>query len=164
MPFWGGWSTGTSQIAELLPYIQALTWYAAGPGKINHKESARSGNPNPSCHVHIITDNANMANAGNRVNQRSTYSWLWESITALERMGYVLKWHWVARDRIALNKFVDHLSREARLSMEKVQADVEKKLGMPIDSLLYELNPTEKENAGEICSNLHKKKTDNQGS
>lgn len=132
--FWGGWNKGTSHIAEIMPYIEALTWYVAGPGR------SKNGKP---VKIHLITDNANVANCGNRVNDRGVYPWLWASFVHIERMGYILKWHWVARNRLALNRFADYVSGLSRIEIAKWEKQVETALGSTMEELLYNYNPTE---------------------
>lgn len=132
--FYGGWNKGTSHIAEIMPYLEALTWYVAGPG------CAKNGKP---VKIHLITDNYNVANCGNRVCDRATYPWLWAPFVHIERMGYILQWHWVARDRLALNKFDDFVAGFARVEIEKWKPVIEQALGSSMEEVIYEYNPTE---------------------
>lgn len=134
--FYGGWNKGTSHIAEIMPYLEALTWYVAGPGQV------KEGQP---CRIHLITDNANVANAGNRSAERGTYPWLWAPFVHIEHMGYILKWHWVPRDKIALNKLADYISSLCRVEVGKIKQIVENKLGANMEELLYDYNPSEAE-------------------
>lgn len=134
MEFYGGWNKGTSHIAEIMPYLEALTWYIAGPG------SSKSGRP---VKIHLITDNTNVANCGNRDCDRSTYPWLWSPFVHIERMGYILKWHWVARNRLALNKMADYVSGLCRVEIGKLRTRIETDLGANMEELLYDYNPTE---------------------
>jgi len=141
--FYGGWNKGTSHIAEIMPYLEALTWYVAGPGSI------KTGTSNTK-HIHLITDNANVANCGNRQAERGTYPWLWAPFLHIERMGYILKWHWVARNRLALNKLADYISGLCRVEVGRLRNRIETDLGANMEELLYDYNPTEDHDA-KVC-------------
>jgi ribonuclease HI len=131
--FYGGRNKGTSYQAEIQPYLDALTWYVSGPGKAQRKPTR----------VHLITDNATVANCGNRVTDRSTYAWLWASFTHIERMDYILKWHWIKRDRLALNRLCDYVSGMGRLEMARLRSRIESDLNSTVEELLYDYNPSD---------------------
>lgn len=143
--FHGAWSNGTSHIAELSPYIEVLSWYAAGPGKLCRGDAKKDGDPNAVARVHIVCDNSNIVNQGNRSCERNVYPWLWDAISGIERQGFLLKWHWIGRSRLALNRLVDLLSRVARVQSEAVLDVCNETLlsetGQVLDDLLYEFNP-----------------------
>lgn len=146
-PFHGSLNTGTNQLAELMPYLHAMTWYASGPGKARLEDRLSKWKPNPNhpihpysdperppgVKIHIITDNKNLANQGNYLAQRKAYSWIWKAFDELTSMGYQFKWHWLPRMKLGLNRFVDCMSGKCRLAMEKIE--------LPPDTSLYDFNP-----------------------
>lgn len=144
-PFNGGLNTGTNQLAELLPYLHAMTWYASGPGKARLDDriakfkpsliadASYCGPPRPTVKIHIITDNRNLANQGNFLAARKAYSWLWKSFDELSAMGYQFKWHWLERMKLGLNRLVDYLAGRCRLEMEKIEP--------PPGLSIYDFNP-----------------------
>lgn len=141
--FYGGWSSGTSYIGELMPYIEALTWYASGPGKgsshsLGMNENMQSRRP---IQVHIVTDNANVANQGNRRCDRGAYPWLWDALVGIERQGFVLHWHWLERERLALNRLADMVSVASRVAMESLPKLIEERHSLAVETMLYEFNP-----------------------
>ncbi|NIN63572.1 MAG: hypothetical protein GTO63_02410, partial [Anaerolineae bacterium] len=80
---------------------------------------------------------------GNRRCERGAYPWLWEPFVYIENMGYLLKWHWMERDRMALNRLADFISRLCRVRTEELKPEIEDKLGAPMEELVYDFNPTE---------------------
>lgn len=142
--FFGAWNLGTSHIAEILPYIQALTWYAAGPGRARKADLIKDGDPKAAIKIHIISDNANIVNCGNRVCERGTYAWLWDVFTSIEREGFVLKWHWLERNLLALNRLTDYCAGFCRTWADGAMKEMEEGLGKSMEELVYEFNPTVK--------------------
>ena len=137
--FHGSLNTGTNQLAELMPYLHAMTWYASGPGKARLEDRLASWRPSsdrtsqPGVKIHIITDNKNLANQGNYLAARKAYSWIWKSFDELTAMGYQFKWHWLPRMKLGLNRLVDFMSGRCRLEMEKIE--------LPPDMSIYDFNP-----------------------
>lgn len=134
-PFFGMESTGTSQTAELQPYLAAMRWYNAGPGRDRVKaRQARGG----FCKVHIVSDNRNLINQGLGLNQRRAYPDIWASYDAYAIQGYQFHWHWVARLRLGLNRLADLMAGRCRILMESAKMPD----GTFIRDLnLYEINP-----------------------
>jgi len=119
--FYGAMSSGTIGLAELLPYFHSMLWYSRGPGKSRLDRLQTTRKSNPILQVHIITDSEIIAKQGNGhakiINNRE----LWAAFDQFSKMGYAFKWHWLERDTIGLNALTDHISRESRRSVEKVQ-------------------------------------------
>ena len=123
--FYGGLNDGTVNIAELMAYLAPLTWYlrhcceADGHSHLTHPR-----------HVHIITDSSYAQSKGEAkaavIEARNTV--LWGAFSLFERQGLRLHWHWVNRETVALNHYVDILSKLARqkfttgLPVEQMQA------------------------------------------
>lgn len=131
--FYGGMNSGTIGIGELFPYVHAMMWYSRGPGKKRLEQlQAQFGTPQ-SIKVHVITDNEIVSKQGNGDAKRSTNIELWSSFDHFARLGYSFKFHWLGRDTIGLNALTDHISREARKSLERIH--------LPEGSSIYDYSP-----------------------
>ncbi len=132
--FYGAMNVGTIGIAELFPYIHAMTWYSRLLGKKRLKELQEIRKSSQTLKVHIITDSEITAKQGNGVAKRETNAEFWASIDYFNRFGYSFKWHWLERDTIGLNALTDHISREARISLHG---------DLPEGSTIYDFSPSE---------------------
>ena len=107
--FYGAMSSGTNNVAETMAYVHPLLFYAAQ----NMRDPWR---------VHVITDSEYVATNGNRIGRGSlavgTHDIVWSMLWALSRRGWSLQWHHAHRGQIALNVYVDMLSRGARIMLE----------------------------------------------
>ena len=135
VPFFGGLNTGTSQLAELLPYMLALTWYKSGPGK-QRKEYRKSRQE--SVMVHVITDNQNLANWGNRQARRNAYPEFWAVYDYFESSGFSFHWHWMPRTKVGLNRLTDMVAAAMRKLLEGATLP-DGSLVRDVD--LYSINP-----------------------
>jgi hypothetical protein len=140
--FFGAMNTGTVTIGELLPYIHALTWYTGrdGPGRQRQRDIAKTGRQ---LEIHIVTDSEIVAKTAKNPESRKSHRELWAALDAYVARGFLLTFHYVARDRVNLNILVDQVSRRARLTMSDVyqQAinDLRKKYpGLPEDMSIYD--------------------------
>lgn len=132
--FWGGMSTGTVNLAELMPYLQGLTWYSRthGPARL-HDLRVRHRRPESCLQVHIVSDSEIVVHQGQgKVRRKANYE-LWAAMDAVAALGYMIHWHWVGRDRLALNMVTDHLSRLARQAAESIK--------LPDGTSIYDFNP-----------------------
>jgi hypothetical protein len=124
---YGGLSCGLSSLAELLPYVHALACHSAGKakGKVYR--------------AHIVSDNQALVTTGTalaggtraaadvQVNQP-----FWAALMAYARLGYTLRFHWIARDTLALNRDADTLGRSCFRAMKTIP--------LPADDV-YDINP-----------------------
>lgn len=133
--FVGGMNSGTCYLAELLPYVQALSWYADGPGKA-HLADLRKVNSRGRLRVHVITDNAAVAQQGVGGCARRKGNFYWKMIEGVEEAGYCLNWHWVGRSKLALNRLCDHLAGLCRKGVGSVAP-----VGLPDGTTAYDYNP-----------------------
>jgi len=109
--FHGAMNDGTVSMAEILAYLAPLTWYAMTVG-----DRPKIYN------VHIITDSQYVQSTGEggKLNMRK-HKVLWTAFGMFNRLGLRLHWHWLPaehNDKVksaGLNKYVDELSRAARL-------------------------------------------------
>ena len=142
--FKGAWDPGTVGIAELSAYFHALIAYSVGPGKARLHDMMVMKRQDPRLKIHIVTDNETIVKQGEGIFPRKTLGALWAGLTYVEAQGYKLHWHWLKRDRLGLNRLVDHLSRESRKAMDAVQP--------PQGVTAYDINPTEKDHVPESQS------------
>ena len=111
--FFGAANLGSVNIAEMMPYLQALVWYHHHAGGVEIKKRGL-------LRVHVITDSnvtaihgRRVANPGEelpKVPQRA----LWAGMRELGRMGYDLQWHWARRSTSSLNFLADLIAALAR--------------------------------------------------
>jgi len=115
--FFGAMNSGSINLAEMMPYLQALTWYDKHAG---HAEIKTSGPRN----VHIITDSRVIATHGTTAadfkqplpacSQRA----LWAAMREFGFMGYRITWHWAARSSNSLNFLADLIAGMARREID----------------------------------------------
>jgi len=104
--YYGCANAGTVNNAELLAYLLPLTAYAARTKiGIGLKQ------------IHIVTDSQFTANVGSGRESKSTPI-LFTAYQCLARSGFQIHWHWMRREELKLNQFVDNLSRKARLLIQ----------------------------------------------
>jgi ribonuclease HI len=109
----GGMNLGSINLAEQMPYFQAvLHWRASGGGK---ELLERRG----VLHAHIVTDSQVVANHGAQAcdfNQilPKTQGPLWAGWRELVREGFVFTFHWAPRESSLLNQACDMLASMAR--------------------------------------------------
>jgi ribonuclease HI len=140
--WWGSMSQGTVNLAEMMAYIQPLSYFAAQEAK----RRKGSGAAPRFMQVHIVTDSSyvkEVGQSGDTLPKKNGA--LWRAFSDFARHGFLLHWHWVQRDTVALNRFVDLLSREARLQIqrENLQELVETRGTVEIQQTVYDYNPSE---------------------
>lgn len=110
---WGGMDTGTVNFAEIMAYLQPLTFLQSEAE--NKRE--RTGGRRSAQIIHIITDSQYCQLTGDsrsRMISANKNGGLWRCFDVFQRQGFVLHWHWMARERSNLNSYVDKLSKLAR--------------------------------------------------
>lgn len=137
--FRGAMDAGTSYLAEVIPYVQAIGWYADGPGK--EKLKARlAASPLGRVSIHIVTDNEIVSKQGNgKARRKHGLSW-WEMLDSFSEHGYDLHWHWLKRSRLPLNALCDFLAGMCRKSMDDLEA-----APVPKGASIYDFNPSKGE-------------------
>lgn len=108
----GAMNTGTCGLAEVMPYLQALSWYDGW-----RKQRKDTG----MVRVLIVTDNETVANQGNALAGGSksiagikAHAPFWAALAQFDRDGYRLAYLHRHRSSSALNSFADALAGEAR--------------------------------------------------
>lgn len=110
----GAMNRGTVNMAEMLAYLQPLTWI------VNQEhERVEQGQPRRAVRVHIVTDSDYCRQKGETPGDLvAKNAGLWAAFGSLRRDGVVLTWHHINREDAALNSFCDRLSKIARRLVE----------------------------------------------
>lgn len=111
--FYGGLSSGTINLAELLPYVHALDWY---------ERHIVDGRPSPRGYrsVHVVSDSNTVVTWINQVNQGKLPKKLRPIMCMLagfRDLGYSLNAHWIQRQTLLLNNAMDLLAVKSRLGI-----------------------------------------------
>lgn len=156
--FFGAMNAGSINLAELMPYFQALVWFHAQHGKARLE---RRG----TLQVHIITDSNVIATQGRAAANLieplpKVQQPIWAGMREFVRLGYQLNFHWAQRCDSSLNRVADllaglsrrqlidssfvpladeeKLSRRAAAALDNVRF-VDPQTGEPIS--VYHINP-----------------------
>lgn len=106
----GAMNRGTVNMAEMLAYLQPLTWIVN-----REQERVEAGGARRAVRVHIVTDSQYCRDKGVTPGELvAKNAGLWAAFGALRRDGIVLTWHHMPREEAALNSFCDGLSKVAR--------------------------------------------------
>ncbi len=134
--FYGGMSLSTINIAELMPYLHALSWYES-----NRQKRIAAGTL---CRVAIVTDHEAIAKIGTALNRgmanldsiaNASY---WAALRSFERRGFALKYTWIPRASLALNCLADAYAKECFRAMKTITKPTTPD-GKPVSA--YECNP-----------------------
>jgi ribonuclease HI len=106
----GALSCGTSNFAELFPYVQAL-WY-------HQQDHMRL--PVLPVDVAILSDSELTVKCGNRKNRRNANLCLWDAIDRFDKDGYRLHWRHVPRNSNPWNAWADMIAGPARQALASV--------------------------------------------
>lgn len=113
--FYGAMECGSINMAELMPYVQALTWYDAHYGENLLKTLGY-------LNVHIVTDSQVIARWGNRAMDPDAelprpQKYLLAGLREFRRLGYHCKFHWAARNTSELNWAADIMAGLSRITV-----------------------------------------------
>lgn len=110
----GAMNRGTVNLAEMLAYVQPLTWIVN-----QEQERVKAGGERRAVRVHIVTDSQYCVNQGEVIGDlMKKNAALWAAVGAFRREGVVITWHHIKREDAALNSFCDGLSKIARNMIE----------------------------------------------
>lgn len=156
--FSGGMNLGTVDIAELMPYVQAMTWYDRYHGKARRAQVDKD-----LLDILIITDRksiaqqaANLQASRNRVDDICRKLPLWAAMLHFERRGYTFRWVWKERGKIALNSLADRMADTAKHAAANALAEglahVRADLPDPCseEQLIYRFNAAAFANANDV--------------
>ncbi len=108
----GAVSSGTNNLAELFPYVQAL-WH--------HSQGRQQQRASP-VRAQIVSDSVITVNCGNGLYQRKANGALWASIDWFAQNGYSLSWHHVPRNSSPCSALMDSVAGKARKLLLEQQA------------------------------------------
>lgn len=119
---YGGASVGDCLLGELLPYVQALTWYSRFRGLRRLRERPAG----EQLRVAILTDSQVTATHGNELataiqdarRMKSTRPF-WGVLLQMAENGYCFDWHWVKRNKIMANRQMNLLAQQVRRRLEQ---------------------------------------------
>jgi hypothetical protein len=140
--FYGGANLGTSVMAELLPYVQALSWYEERRSRLGITSL---------CTVHVVTDCKPIEQDGAALHRGAksllevrANKPLWAAMQAFESQGYILHFHYIERATAALNVYCDDVSKQCFHAMKHLPEPHDGK-GRVVS--IYECNPDEEDMA-----------------
>ena len=111
--FYGAMNQGSINLAEMMPYLQALSWYHGNHGH------ARLKIRSPQI-VHVITDSQVTALHGNNTSHgheslpKVGHRALWAAMRDLCSVGYRIQYHWAERSVVNLNYLADLIAGLSR--------------------------------------------------
>ena len=121
--FYGGMNLGSVNLAEMMPYFQALSWYHNAHGMARLKERCP-------LHVHVITDSQVTALHGNRAASghenlpKIGHRALWAAMREFKALGYQLEYHWAERSDSGLNYLSDLIAGLSRREIKHIDANI----------------------------------------
>ncbi len=112
----GAMNMGSVNLAELMPYYHAMTWYHANVGR--KRIEARSG----VILVHIVTDSAVTVEHGRQACDLKqplpkVQQALWASFREFCKLGYSFTFHWQERSTSLMNQCCDLVASLVRRSL-----------------------------------------------
>lgn len=128
--FYGGMSTGTNIVAELMGVIHPLLWL-----------SRQKGRKYPLA-VHVLTDCEVLRNTARQSTSKRTNKSLWYFFGALQRELGAITFHWLPRETTALNQFADRAAKKGRKQMIDFPTEIELVKTIATEAVsLDDLNP-----------------------
>jgi len=106
----GGWSVGTNNLAELVPFVHAL-WH------LNQGERELVAKP---VVVQIVSDSELTVRCGSGQYERRANGCYWAAIQWFEEHDYLLHWLHVRRNSNLWNEWMDAIAASARQAMAAV--------------------------------------------
>ena len=141
--FGGHTNAGSTNFAECMPLIQAMSWYDHYYGQ------TRGSYANSFFNVHIITDSQSVQQAGENASRKGKHSgplaFLTAYIVQMQTKQYRFYWHWRPRNQYALTDLVDTQSKSHRITSNDGLAELAAEQSKPrntraIDSSTKNIN------------------------
>lgn len=107
-PFRGGMDPGTVSLAEIMAFMQPLLFMSS---KFKPSQFQR---------VHVFSDSQYVVNIANGNRQPKSHAIMWRQLSGIRGLGFDLKFHWIPRDCIDLNRLADAIAGEARKAVSGV--------------------------------------------
>jgi hypothetical protein len=121
----GAVTGGSTNFAELMPYLQALYFHHSQEVKARKEDRYRDLIDHTVC---VLSDSEVTVRCGQGRYARRANGFLWEAIGWFERNGYSLTWQHVRRGSNEWNAFADAVGQEARRQMAEFTPAVLKQL------------------------------------
>jgi len=114
--FAGALNAGSINLAEMLPYLHALTWFHANQGRQRLKTRGDF------MYVHIVTDSKLTVAMGREACSPGTplprvQQALWAAFREFTTLGYVITFHWQSRNTSVMNLVCDLVASLSRRSL-----------------------------------------------
>ena len=110
----GAMNSGTVNFAEMMAYLQPLTWYVS-----RELQQRKSGKKVQVRHVHIVTDSSYVGGLKASPDLLTGPNGaLWQVFKQFTSQGILIRWHWIRRETVELNQFADRLSKAARINLK----------------------------------------------
>ena len=142
--WYGAMNYGTVNLAEMLAYLQPLSWYAAREDERRRESRKNKQNYKSFRNVHIITDSKYCKQQGESDNlSPKKNGGFWRIFDTFTRHGIILHWHWIPRESVELNILVDQVAKETRLLLKQndIREVVERDQQGKIIKTVYDYNP-----------------------
>lgn len=107
----GAMSHGTSNVAEIMAPLHALSWLAAREEERRQKHRQ----PRNAYQVYVVSDSRYVVDTGkaaNRLIHKNSLFWLWADNLASK--GFVTHFRWLGREASRFIRYADDLSRTSR--------------------------------------------------
>lgn len=119
---YGAVNQGSINFAEMMPYLQLLTWFDQyhGKARLENRGSLR---------VHIVTDSQVVANWGAAAMSPTSLTPrkqgpYWAAMRYLRSLGYLCEFHWAPRQTTELNWAADLIAGLARAAVLDLPGDL----------------------------------------
>lgn len=160
--FHGAMNAGTVGLAELLPYLQALSWYRGWREKHAHPRDGAL------TRVAIVSDSKGLVDQGNALlaggklpASVQANRAFWVALADFPSLGFAIRLHWVRRATFALNALCDDLAGRSRLAVSEdvVRARVAEELLLGVapprdpagrELSVYDVNPDDDREHGDF--------------
>jgi hypothetical protein len=121
----GAVTGGSTNFAELMPYLQALYFHHSQEAKARKEDKQRPLIEHIVC---VVSDSEVTVRCGQGRYLRRANGFLWEAVGWFERNGYTLSWHHARRGSNEWNAFAEGVGEEARRLMAGFTPTVRKQL------------------------------------
>lgn len=120
--FYGAMNQGSINLAEMMPYLQGLSWYHNTHGH----DRLKIRTPQV---VHVVTDSQVTALHGNNTSHgheqlpKIGHRALWAAMRDLCSVGYRIQYHWAERSHVNMNYLADLIAGLSRRQIMGVDVD-----------------------------------------
>ncbi len=111
--FFGGSSSGTTNQAELAPYVHAM-W------SVHTRVVGQDGRLSRKVRVVIVSDSELTCRCGNRQYERRANGAFWAALDWFEGVGYCFHWHHVPRNSNPVSDKADAVAGSARKAIVSI--------------------------------------------